>query len=682
MGNPHNKKMNANQCAFKGAIFSWSVPVALLCTVLFAPNTAVAQVANGQVLKEVSVTEQTVTKQTLLPAQKITAFDFKRYAANNVADAIRNLSGVNIKDYGGVGGLKTVSVRSLGANHTGVFYDGIQINDAQNGQVDLGKLSLNNLAEIVLYNGQPDLLLLPARAYASASVLMINPAKPAVSPQKPIQLTAGVKAGSFGLFEPMLQLDQLISQRWSYKVNAFNTHANGAYKYQVEGDGSTGLATRSNSDINALQTEAAVYYSDKDSSNFNLRVNYYKSERGLPGAVVFYNAYSSQRLWNEDLFLQSKYEKKWKNSLQMLLNTKLSQSYTRYLDPDYLNTAGQLDQLYQQKEYYLAAALAYQLLTDLQVSYSADAAHTALSTSLYQYAYPKRFTLQQVLAAKYQAGRSVFQANVLHTLISETVSRGAAAPSKSVFSPTLLYTVRPFQNNNLQLRAFYKSIFRNPTFNDLYYSRIGEVNLKPEYVQQYNLGITYTRAYTGRLSYVTLTADAYNNRVKDKIIAVPNKDIFSWTMRNLGKVDIRGLDLSAKTKYVLSKQWAALCSINYTYQDAVDITDQTSVVYLNQIPYTPKHTAAFNVGLSHQNIGLYYNQLMSSHRYYLGQNLPDYKVPGFSVADLSFSWRFKCSGVPVSSALEVNNLNNQQYALIRSFPMPGRSYRVSLSITL
>jgi vitamin B12 transporter len=674
--------MNAKQCALSGTkIFCWA-PVALLYGLLFTPITILAQ-SEGKVLKEVAVTEQTVTKQSVLPAQKVTALDFKRYAANNVADAIRNLSGVNIKDYGGIGGLKTVSVRSLGANHTGVFYDGIQMNDAQNGQVDLGKLSLNNLSDIVLYNGQPEQLLLPARAFASASVLMVNPSKPAVSLGKPIQIEAGLKAGSFGLFEPRLQLEQLINPKWSYKANVFHTHANGAYRYQVEGDGSTGLATRTNSDIDALQTEAAIYYSNQDSSNFNLRVNYYKSERGLPGAVVFYNDYSSQRLWNEDLFLQSKYQKKWRNSLQLLLNTKISQSYTRYLDPDYLNTAGELDQRYKQKEYYLSAALAYQPVKALELSYAADAAITTLSTNLYQYAYPSRFTLQQVIAGKYQYGRSTFQANILHTAISESVKQGEAAPSKSVFSPTLMYAIKPFENNDLLVRAFYKSIFRNPTFNDLYYSRIGAVSLKPEYVQQYNLGLTYARAYSNRrFSYFSLSADAYYNQVKDKIIAVPNKDLFSWSMRNLGKVDIRGLDISAKTKYLISANWAALFSANYTYQDAVDVTDQSSSVYLEQIPYTPKHTAAFNIGLDYKNAGIYYNQIVSSHRYYLGQNLPEYKVPGFAVADLSLNYIFKCFGLPVNGSLEVNNLYNQHYAFIRSFPMPGRSYRIAISVTL
>ena len=674
--------MNANYSALNGTKFNCILSAALLCTGIFIPSFLYAQSAGNHALKEVKVKGQTVSKPGIVPAQTVTALDFKRNAANNVAEAIRNLSGINIKDYGGIGGLKTVSVRSLGANHTGVFYDGIQLNDAQNGQVDLGKLSLNNLQDIVLYNGQPDILLLPARAYASASVLMVNPSKPAVSLTKPIVVTAGLKAGSSGLFEPMIQLDQLISKKWAYRINAFDTQANGKYKYTVEGDGSTTPFTRNNSDIHALQTEAAVFYTDRDSSNFNLRVNYYKSERGLPGAVVFYNDYSSQRLWNEDLFLQSRYEKKWDNSLRLLLNTKISQSYTRYLDPDYLNAAGELDQRYKQHEYYLSGAIAYRPLDNLEVSYAADGAINTLTTNLYQYSYPSRFTFLQVVSGSYIDGRSEFKASLLHTTINESPVTGIAVPSRSVFSPALMYTVAPFQNPAFHLRAFYKNTFRNPTFNDLYYTRLGSLSLKPEYVHEYNLGSTFATALPGRLSYITLTADAYYNKVKDKIIAVPGKDIFSWSMRNLGKVDIRGLDVSVKTRYRLNSVWDGLLAINYTYQDAADITDVQSPVYLNQIPYTPKHTLAFNAGITHSHLGLYYNHILSSQRYYLGENIPAYRVPGFSVSDVSFNWMFKFQGLPFSSSIEVNNLYNQQYALIRSFPMPGRSYRLSIKVTI
>lgn len=36
----------------------------------------------------------------------------------------------------------------------GVFYDGIELGNAQNGVIDLGRFSLDNMEAVTLYNGQ------------------------------------------------------------------------------------------------------------------------------------------------------------------------------------------------------------------------------------------------------------------------------------------------------------------------------------------------------------------------------------------------------------------------------------------------------------------------------------------------------------------------------------------------
>lgn len=84
----------------------------------------------------------------VIPAQVLKEVDLQRLNSLSVADAIRYFAGVQLKDYGGVGGLKTVNIRSMGTNHMAVFYDGIQLGNAQNGQVDLGRFSLDDVEEI------------------------------------------------------------------------------------------------------------------------------------------------------------------------------------------------------------------------------------------------------------------------------------------------------------------------------------------------------------------------------------------------------------------------------------------------------------------------------------------------------------------------------------------------------
>ena len=646
-------------------------------------NSVSAQTDTAKKIKEVTVSSSAIPKiQTITPTQQVLAGDFERYSAFNVADAIRNFAGVILKDYGGVGGLKTVSVRGLSANHTAVLYDGVQINDAENGQVDLSKLNLNNVQEISLYIGQPPGICMPARSFASSSVLAIKTVKPNLSIGNPYQVTAGVKAGSFGLVNPYLQWQQRVNNNWSFIVNSYTEHANGRYNYKTSAVGADSVHMRSNDDIGAQQVDGALYRAKTDSNKFNLHVNYYHAERGIPGAVVLYNpTISATRLWNQDFFLQSGYERQWHNSLHLLINAKVSKNYLRYLDPDYFNNEGRLDQRFTQHEYYGSAALAYHLTTAWEVSYAADLSVNNLDANLANFSYPTRLTLLNVLASNLRIGKFQLQGSLLNTHITETVKNGAAAPPKNVYSPTVEATFQPLKTSNIQIRAFYKYIFRNPTFDELYYSAIGNPNLKPEYTKQFDLGATYGKALSGFFNYITLTADAYYNHVDNKIVFIP-KDAFNRSIQNFGKVDIKGLDVGLKTQAKPAEGWKASLAVNYSYQQALNVTDPTSSVYLNQLPYTPKNTVSLNAGVDRGHLGVYYNQVISSSRYYTNDNLASDYLAGYAISDASVVYHFLLKKKAVVASAEVNNLFAKSYAVVQSYPMPGRSVRFSIQITI
>ena len=106
-------------------------------------------------LKEVTIYSNRMQKK-MSPVQILSGKELEKLNVYSVADALRYFSGVQIKDYGGIGGLKTVNIRSMGSHHVGVFYDGIELGNAQNGVVDLGRFSLDNMEVISLYNGQSE----------------------------------------------------------------------------------------------------------------------------------------------------------------------------------------------------------------------------------------------------------------------------------------------------------------------------------------------------------------------------------------------------------------------------------------------------------------------------------------------------------------------------------------------
>ncbi|WP_259070175.1 TonB-dependent receptor plug domain-containing protein [Mucilaginibacter sp. X4EP1] len=666
--------------------YIYRLSVLLVC--FFAlPCLVFAQTDTTKKLKEVKVNGSNLPKiQTITPSQQITANDFDRYSALNVADAIRDFSGVNIKDYGGIGGLKTVSIRGFSANHTAILYDGVEINDDENGQIDLSKLNLSGIQQITLYNAQPDDILAPARSFASASIISIKTLKPSLTADKPYQILAGVKAGSFGLINPYLQWQQRINDKWSFIVNSYLENANGHYKYKTNINGPDTTLTRNNTAVRDQQVDGALYWTKNDSNKFNLHINYYNSDRGLPAAILNTNPTSYQRLWNKDFFLQSSYEYTWNNGLHLLLNTKLSQYITRYRDPSYLNDQGGLDDSYTQREFYQSAALDYHIFSNWEVSYATDVSFSNLGAyspdgPIYKYAFPSRFTLLNMLASNFTIGKWRFQGDLLNTYVNEQVKFGKPTPQETVLSPTLMALFKPFKTQDLQFRAFYKDIFREPTFDEQYYFTLdGSRDLKPEFAKQYDLGVTYRKSIDKFIDYVAFTVDGYYNTITNKIVVEPNQNIALSTIINLGKVRIEGTDIGIKTQTRKTNGWRGVMALNYTYQYAVDV--DLGPYYLQQIPYTPKNTLAVNAGIEYNQMGLYFNQVVSSSRYFLGQSIPENYVDGYAVSDLSYVYKFSAYGYPFAFSAHADNLFNENYVIVRSFPMPGRSFICSLQIKI
>jgi vitamin B12 transporter len=648
------------------------------------PCYASAQSDTTKKLGEVKISSSQIPQvQTVIPSQQITNNDFTRYSAFNVADAIRDFAGVNIKDYGGIGGLQTVSVRSLGADNTAVLYNGVQLNDAQNGEIDLSKFNLISIQSITLYNAQPPDLCQTARAYASANVLAIQTIRPQLPEDKPFKIVAGLKSGSFGLLNPYLEWQQRVSKYWSFVVNSYDQEANGRYKYKENGDGSDTLAIRKNTDVHIQEADAELYWIKSDSDKFNLQFGFYNSARGLPEAVIYGAAPSTQRLYNRDYNLQAGYQHITYNGIQILLNTKLSQSTVRYTDTGGVyNLQGKIDENYRQREFYQSAAIAYHILPHWEISYSSDVDISSLASDVYDYVFPTRLSLFNVLATDLTIGKWRFQGNILNTYIHDDVETGVAASSKSAFSPTLIGTYQPFNDKGFKLRAYYKNTFRNPTFAEQYYYAIAPRPLKPEYSSQYDVGAAYTKSMAGFFDYITLTADGYYNNVKDKIIYIPTRSPEIPSVVNLGNVDIRGLDIVFKSQFKPFYGWKGLLAVNYTYQRAVDFTNPSDSFYLEQISYTPKNTLAINAGLTHNGFGIYYNQIGATHRYDASDNTPEYYLPGYSISDASAVYNFLLNKVPVMASVEVSNLFNKNYVIVYGYPMPGRSLRLTFQITI
>lgn len=677
----------------KGLLFALFLSVAQLSIAVEAASMSVVcegmapfsefDADSVQQLESVYVTAHK-TESKIIPAQRLSGERLQRLSAHSVADAIRYFSGVQIKDYGGVGGLKSVNIRSLGSQHVGVFYDGVEVGNAQNGIVDLGRFSLENMEAVSLYNGQKSSIFQSARDFASAGSIYLQSRTPVFEKDRKNNFKITLKGGSFGTANPSLLWERQIGENLSMQISTEYLYTTGKYKFSYsKKDGYDTTEVRKNGDVRYYRAEASLFGNIRN-GRWQAKVYCYDSERGYPGASVREEPgkYRHQdRQWDRNFFLQGRFQKEISRFYRMQLNAKYAYDYLHYLsDPRLDVTTMYVDNHYRQQEFYFSSANGFRLFKWWSVNLSADLQYNTLNADLTDFAYPDRYTFLAALATSFDWGKFKIQGSLLNTFVTESVDKGEPAPDKSELTPAVVASYRPFGNVDLAFRAFYKRIFRMPTLNDLYYTFIGNKHLEPEYTVQYNMGVCYGKTLNGRfLKRVEFQTDFYYNEVEDKIIAVPTSNQFRWTMLNLGYVEIRGAEISAELSALIAGVSFNLLA-SYTYQKAQDFTDPESSSYGGQIPYIPWHSGSLILGAAYRSWSFNYSFIYTGERYESSANIPENYAQPWYTSDLSLSKGFEIKKCRLHLSAEVNNIFDQQYEVVQCYPMPGTNFKIAASV--
>lgn len=628
-------------------------------------------------IQEVVVTSRLISRETI-PSQTLGGEELKKLNSLSVADALRYFSGLQLKDYGGVGGIKTVNIRSMGTNHLGIFYDGIELGNAQNGQIDLGQFSLDNVEEISLYNGQRSAIFQPASDFGNAGSVYIRTKAPRFMMGRRYNLLVRAKYGSSDTFRFSSLWEQKLSDHISSSLSTSVLTSSGRYKFRyrrVTEDNTVAYdttAVRHNGDIWAFRIEENVRGGIAD-GYWNVKAYTYHSERGIPGAIVNNVWRRGERQWDHNTFGQAVFQKSFGDKFSTKALAKYAYYVTRYVNND--ETQIHVDNTYRQQEMYFSTSNVYEILSKWSVSMSYDFKWNKLNANMVDFAFPHRYSNFVSLATALTLSRIQAQASLVEQVVKDHVKYGASSSSRSTLTPAFFVNVYPFESKLLAVRAFAKKSFRMPTFNDLYYADMGNSKLNPESALQYDLGFVLNKDWKqGIVDHFRLQVDGYYNTVHDKIVAYPKGQQFRWTMLNLGKVHIKGVDAMAEVGLEPAKDWKVTARLQYTYQDARDVTDPNTSYYKDQIPYIPWHSGSAILGLSWREWDLSYSFIYSGERYSQQENILYNHLQPWYTHDMSVVYHAR----RWSARLDVNNIFSQDYDVILNYPMPKRNYMLTL----
>lgn len=622
-----------------------------------APDTLTTEA-----LHEVVVTGR---RRPLATVQDLSGVELQALSSTSIADALKYFAGVQIKDYGGLGGMKTINVRSLGAQHVGVYIDGIRITNAQNGTVDLGKFSLSTLESVALYNANKLDRCQSASEFASGATVYLRTRRPASD-----SLSVMGACGSFHTYKGRVTA-QINRKGWAGFVDGEYVSSRGDYKFRYKSEYEDTVGTRRNSDIRYYRVEAAAFHRGLSAHGY-----VYASERGVPGGIVrrLSDKYINVgREWDVDWFAQASWTHRFSPRHQVLFNAKYTQEYLRYCTdyPENQNTA-RYDNHYWQKDAYASASYAFTPWRWMSVNVGYDARISWLKADLKYFSTVRRLDQKAVAALQAEYAGVRLAASMLYQHYRDhTITHAGAAEPLSRFTPavTLGYSIKGFS-----FRAWYKKIFRVPTLNDLYYTQTGNRNLKPEYTRQYNLGAEYH--YNTSQWSADVQADAYINKIENRIVCLPLKGTYSWSMMNYGETYCRGLNATVSGRYS-PRNWTFSLLTSLSWQRDLNRTDPESQSYNRPICYSPTLSYGITGIVGWRWLTLSVSDLHVGERMWSYADPEDVLKP-YNNIDLKLT----CIYRQFTASLEINDLLDEQYEHVPRYPMPGRNVSFSLTVSI
>ncbi len=313
-------------------------------------------------------------------------------------------------------------------------------------------------------------------------------------------------------------------------------------------------------------------------------------------------------------------------------------------------------------------------------NFSFGEADTYIAKHELEYQVAQNFQLNSVLTNTYTNGkgssleennRNIFSAAfLLKHWLDEKFSYEAGIRKEitdNYDSPVLFSVGGKYQFSNFYGLKFNASRnFRIPTYNDLYWTSSGNLDLNPEVSLQGELG--------NRFSWrdLELNFTAYYIDIDEMIRWLPGSD-GTWRPSNVDEVHTYGVESVLNWK----KQLWEFGTVNLTGTYAYTISENKQTH--NQLTYVPYHKATAALAYSYRALELDYQFLFNGEVYTRSDNDSRYNLDSYMVSNLGASYGFG-KNENYRLGARILNLFNEAYESIENRFMPGINFNIYLNL--
>ncbi len=630
----------------------------------FIPSLIFAQEQTDSLhyqLNEVLVSGLRIPTTKQQAPSSLEIISLEKSTTQSLGNILQQTSGIFLKSYGGGSAIQTISSRGMGAEYTLILVDGQRLTNFQNGLVDFGIISTNNIEKIEIAKGGYSALF---GADAVGGIINIITKKPTDT----LQFFGGIGIGS----EKFQQYTASISGgnssiQWRSDFSKKQSNENHQYYYN-SGVEKT-LLTRKGTQYNIIQFNNKLNIGiDENIKSFFSGIYEY-ADRGSPAAVTNPNPISSAFLIDKNFHTQGGIEWTISPALQFSTNTAFHYTKQTYNDSLLIINGNPLHSYYDNKLFSITPQIYYSISSFHTIIAGIEFVHASIVSN--EVKNKNREQYSAFISSKnfvdiHEITEIIFYPSIRFDKISDV--------SKEL-TPKLGANVGFKNFSYLRLRASYGNNFRVPTFNDLYWKEGGSPKLKPEYSQSFDCGIISSIDFLGN---VDIEANYFSINTKDRILWKPTQSGI-WSPTNISKVLSQGIELQTRWNV-----WNDNIALSYSYtlmntlKKSLDFFNDAT--FNKQLPYTPQELATVQVTGKYENIFCGISHRYIGFRYTTENNDAHFILSSFHVADVNIGTNIFFENVFVKIQCAVDNIFNTDYQIIQSYPMPLRTYKIFFNI--
>lgn len=638
------------------------------CTIILFFFVTVTCYAQGTVTELDSIwvlgSTKTPTTNIQLSSKRI-----DRRMATDVGQLLNLLPGVQIKSYGGLGGLKTVSFQSLGAGHTIVVMDYLALAQTQSGQTDVGQLPTDYVKKIEQVSNSGTNINFPIHAKLAGQIIGIQTIHSAGKKQDSLRVHAGFQVGSFGQTDAHLFVGKQ-AKKIDFSVSGKARQFEGTYPFTYTNGYTQINGVRKNNQLQDIYGTANVLLRPTTNQELQAAFSTSSYSKGLPGAIVFYNDLSHAFLkgaHHQGLLRHKAQYNKWTKYTYLTYQ----QDQLTYTDSAYFNAAGVLVSNFISQQYEASEQWKRPLGEKWELLFGSACRYETVASKQLN-GDPKRLSVDGLIAVSGQFLKG--QLSIQQGVQCVKDARPTINNQNAWWQPSATWSKGIGKLGYLALN--YKYTVRQPSFNELYYQQVGNTSLRPERAQL--AAISLTNTFSGKKIKWRYNLQPFYVYAIDKIISLPTKNLFVWSIQNIGKSQALGVSGVGGIQIPVNN-WFIDVDFNYTLQYTQDISDVTASTYGHQLSYAPIHTGTVEVSIESKRMGL--STLISylGERYALNENIPSNLLAGYTLIDASVFYHLHIKNHQFTLRAACNNITNKDYQYVRSFVMPRINYLIRLS---